>query len=636
MRGLSCLSTMAGLLALASIARAQPATCIPAARGVPWLPGPPTWWPGSTQFMRSAAVAPDDPRWVGAFQHAFAFAGLPSETRMRIVADADDLYFGVWSERELTSVAIGFVAEDQAGTPQRLIVLKLIASLVPGPTSNTPRQLLEYGRWNATTGRWQLLASTLAVPPGADAGVDAVNDQVIEWGNALVGANTAARVMHWRVNRSELEERLMASIDGARFWAGVVRTGRVGTAVNNYPDVWPPASASNATLTNLLGSSGMAAPASIALPASNASLFGYAGAGCSGVALDPNGIFIEHADGSRNTTVHVPSSGAPTDDYVALPNYAGFDPPLVQGVFRLARWGSQTSTRSAAAWQPIGPLTGPSDRWVASSTSDIRLTDCSATDCPPPMGAQDEHQCLLVELRKDPGRDESVTFVRDSAYQNLEFASVNSFRREGVSRQWVYRDRFRIAAPDFNDPEALGRAFRYQVTFDAVGIPGLGGVPVEPDEDLAAFLDAPYESAGLQTGPALIASVQREELDSGDETGATQVPFAYVFELPEPGLEWRLSVLDASGSPIVEGTDQPLTIDLLRGDEGADLELVLESLSSSLPTDPAEPDEEDPLPVPRCSSAGASGNSRATPWALGTLLLAAALRRQRAARTSAR
>jgi hypothetical protein len=117
----------------------------------------------------------------------------------------------------------------------------------------------------------------------------------------------------------------------------------------------------------------------------------------------------------------------------------------IRASFSLANWGSQFSEVTAASWRPIISNQLYSDaqgearhKWpdpnvpadVTLATTMVRNVNAylNATFAggPPPLGSQNPHQCMLVELTSD---DPNIVIQTSSIYANMNIVSASTYRR---------------------------------------------------------------------------------------------------------------------------------------------------------------------------------------------------------------
>ena len=138
------------------------------------------------------------------------------------------------------------------------------------------------------------------------------------------------------------------------------------------------------------------------------------------------------------------------NQFFAIPTFPGglsqAQRESVRATFSLANWGSQFSTPTAASWRPIPGGTdvhytdanaearfvwpGPAEPTAPGSfvTTLVRNINkfLNNDPGPKPAGAQNPHQCMLVELSAE---DPTVVVTTSSAYTNMNVASASTFRR---------------------------------------------------------------------------------------------------------------------------------------------------------------------------------------------------------------
>ena len=187
----------------------------------------------------------------------------------------------------------------------------------------------------------------------------------------------------------------------------------------------------------------------------------------------------------------------------------------VRATFSLANWGSQYSDPTAASWRPIpggtdtqyldvngdcrfiwpGPAepTGPTS-FVTTLVRNINKF-LNAYPGPYPVGAQNPHQCMLVELSSI---DPAVIITTSSVYQNMNVANASTFRRHAeisvvgappISAQprdvFLYVQKFNMPPVAKKDERPPGGS-----TFgrDSFSFAARGGPQSNDVEDIAAFV----------------------------------------------------------------------------------------------------------------------------------------------------
>jgi hypothetical protein len=157
------------------------------------------------------------------------------------------------------------------------------------------------------------------------------------------------------------------------------------------------------------------------------------------------------APGSPYDVNHTPNVSLPQfqNEFFAVPTFpAGTNAEALRARFSLANWGSQYTESTSRSWRPIPGL---EDVQYLPANGDMRMVwpqateDTSATGfvtplvrninrflnavgagVPPPSGAQNPHQCMLVELSST---DPNVIITRSSTYKNMNVVNVSTFRR---------------------------------------------------------------------------------------------------------------------------------------------------------------------------------------------------------------
>ena len=271
------------------------------------------------------------------------------------------------------------------------------------------------------------------------------------------------------------------------------------------------------------------------------------------------------------------------NQFFAIPTFPGglsqAQRESVRATFSLANWGSQFSTPTAASWRPIPGGTdvhytdanaearfvwpGPAEPTAPGSfvTTLVRNINkfLNNDPGPKPAGAQNPHQCMLVELSAE---DPTVVVTTSSAYTNMNVASASTFRRAAeisvvgappISAQ--PRDVF-LYVQKFNMPKvvdrgggdgdgngggdlALNNALKRRPN-SAFGVAGSQGPPISDVEEIAAFVPTMAVHCYIDTG---------KKLELADKSKVPilrpQTAFGYFVQHDAGLVGWETRIYDA-------------------------------------------------------------------------------------------
>ena len=395
------------------LARAD-SLCLPAAQGVPTLPGPPDWSAAGGPFGKKI----NDPRWVGAVRDDLPIAGtgVMPEVAVRGLFNGTKVYLsfqtlvdndGVTTDKD--SVYVGFATA--AGDARILKVTFAAAGPLNGDLNPASRALQT---WSLAAGTWSSSGVVQAWATTANA--------IALWADAPGGATNHT----WAVNMTfdtGVGSPLRTELGGAaitKIWYQVARYH--GTATGDLLDArhkWPPGSQAFID----------------ASPSNNVTTWGLLKLGTSdptcpsGISIDPfqigtlrSGLITSQVD-----TTTGPGTGN-KNRFIARPNPGPTSNSEIQGTFRIADWGSQIDA-STASWMVIAS-------GVANVAGDVAWTcgDGEASTCPALSHADaNPDQCMLVELSGlNPPGGQPVHFIRSSARRNMAFVSLSKFQREAT------------------------------------------------------------------------------------------------------------------------------------------------------------------------------------------------------------
>ncbi|HYP99077.1 MAG TPA: MYXO-CTERM sorting domain-containing protein [Polyangiaceae bacterium] len=370
--------------------------CVPSALGVPGRSGPPEWASGSAVDHKI-----DDPRWVGATSQAYPLAGSSAQSQVRALVHGNTLYlsFQVFVDANATggedSVYVALAKNDTS--PGKLVRVK-ITTTTDGEAQGSAAYTSEYYTSTNATSAW-----TAHAP---DAGYAAMTQDLAIW-RSNGGDN-------WAVNlKINLADAALALTSPFKMWTGTV-VQEVSSPVPMFVTyAWPNGTA------GAVAASGTTPPPSTpnAIASGDWGDVSLGSAGCStGVSLAWNQIGVKSGSSLTHeiSTIH-------NNTFAAWPTYAGVSTGAgkIQAQFRIANWGS------AAEWTPL--FTAPID----SDASGKIEQECQQgagplPSCPTLAASQSSHQCMLVTLTSS----QSVTFLNDSVYRNMDFVNASYFERD--------------------------------------------------------------------------------------------------------------------------------------------------------------------------------------------------------------
>lgn len=369
--------------------------CVPPAYGVPGRPGPPEWASGSAIDTKI-----DDPRWVGATSQAYPVAGSSAQSQVRALVQGNTLYlsFQVFVDANGTggqdSVYVALAQNN--GSPGKLIRVK-VTTTTDGDAQGSAAYTSEYYTSTNATSAW-----TTHLP---DAGYTAMTQDLAIWRSG--GGD------NWAVNlKINLADAALGLSSPFKMWTGTV-VQEVSSPVPMFVTyAWPNGTA------GAVAASGTTAPPTTpnAIASGDWGDVSIGSAGCStGVSLAWNQIGIKSGSTLTNEI-----STINNNTFAAWPTYAGVSTGVdkIKAQFRIANWGS------AAEWTP---LFGP----IGSDASGKMEQECqqgsgSLPSCPTLTASQPRHQCMLVTLTST----QSVTFLNDSVYRNMDFVNTSYFERD--------------------------------------------------------------------------------------------------------------------------------------------------------------------------------------------------------------
>ena len=231
------------------------------------------------------------------------------------------------------------------------------------------------------------------------------------------------------------------------------------------------------------------------------------------------------------------------NEFFATPTFPGgmavADKESVRATFSLANWGSQYSTPTPASWRPIP---GGTDVNFQNANNDCRFAWPTAAEpngpgtfvktlvnninrylnawaggVPFPVGSQNPHQCMLVELSST---DPDVVITTSSVYTNMNIVDASVFRRFAEISvvgappiDVVPRDVF-LYVQKFNMPQIVkpGEEPRPPTDFnrDSFRLAAPGRPQSNDVEDVAAFIPTYTVHGYMDTGKFLT-------LENGDK-----------------------------------------------------------------------------------------------------------------------
>ena len=399
----------------------MPPICMPSAGGIPGAPGPPNWeQPVGPGLAASLNQRLDDPRWQGAGGSGWGApdigpgepsplgnaTGLPAVFRALSsgAPGARSLYLLWWVRADTSHDAsdqliVGFEAAN--GTAFSFLISPFTSS--PPAPGAIPLQV-PLGRMSA----FQRVAGVWGARPG---GVPTWLSSVWAW--ATAGQEWAVAMRVPLIAAGDLTNAGINLASPFRFWWELQVTSG---ATIVYGPRWPfnaPDFATNG-------------PGDPAMNWDDAHI--GADPSCAGVSVEWSDIGSANPGGAHQVDINAPNllHVDPGNTGAAVPANR------ILARFRIANWGSSTN------WLAIVP-----DGAATPEVPDTGGIGAGAIGTPvhghiqfpwtvPPAlraafvdGTRDRHQCMLVELS-----GANVTFVRDSAFRNMQFVGASTFTDE--------------------------------------------------------------------------------------------------------------------------------------------------------------------------------------------------------------
>ncbi len=406
--------------------------CIPDARGVPALPGPPNWWIANDP-NNPLRVGLDEPRWRGATMITYA-PGTSEEAVFRALHHNANLYLSWYVKADPTgptttdALYVGFSNPGAAGGPNSVMVRIGINTAGTNPSDTYS---IEIRKPNATvSGQWDVDSN-----PGA---ATWLTSRARIWTSVSVDGAT----IHWAVQMIvPLNQQLLPSMVSLpanfRMWFSM--------GVDFFPAqaqyTWPRTKA-DGTPATVTGSQTMPSFPDV----TEWGEFQVGGANCeANVSIEAAHIGTTNPDsheiiiGQINTFIARPrnlqEAGNPPDPAKNIPANA------IQARFRIANWGSQSDWNVPSAgvtpWEDITGNNAPGnnnnipafDPNNADPAHNLGLIEQPYTPDPSDFqGASPRrrrHQCMLVELTSTT----SLVFMPASVARNMNFVTASRFSR---------------------------------------------------------------------------------------------------------------------------------------------------------------------------------------------------------------
>jgi hypothetical protein len=465
--GLALACAITAFLLLGRVALA--AQCLTTPVALPGLSGPPVWFdPGAPSPLWRAEL--NDPRWAGAPIYTLcanldlsSCAPGTANAQFRVLLDGTTLYLAIQNlvDDATTSSDAVFV-----GVAQRAPALGArAASIVLGGGSpvtvpaGIPSDAIAPAPAPANVVA-TFSATTATLPGDWVVEKDALDPVIPAW---LPKIGASEGIALWKGSPGvQWAVTLKIDLTQLGYAAPITQPIRLFVGSRHVPSVCPtPGSCAQVPLpnvtTNTVRGSATIIPSN---PASWTEL--VPSAGCSGIEIDPSSIGVwtgasplssmiqacppaprpppaspwpPGCPGARNRFRVVPHNVPATSSGPATPH-------AVRANLRLANWGSTIDSMQHAPWQPIpgtgnplsDPVLGPAWQWIGSASGSPTIElECpllpGATYCPAIGNAglgpgQSPHQCLLAELKAQPGLN--LPFVSSAAYRNMIFANLSS------------------------------------------------------------------------------------------------------------------------------------------------------------------------------------------------------------------
>lgn len=426
------------LSSVAAIAHAD--TCFLPPTYVPGLYGPPKWLGAAATNSNPTGAWPTlhDPRWAGAPLQSFTGgSGLTGyEGAYRVAQEGDYLYVSYHTLLDIPSdvdvIYFGFALDATSGSNAYVVDIAPTAGSDPMVTDVGSLWKKTGGTWTQTTtaSEWSWLTD-LVTWNSADGVEWAINFKIKAKGAGGAGISTSDFKVFFGLG-------VGVGVGAAE---GVVSYTAPNVAGGPYiadTVVHIPADTTTWLTAKALGTT---CPAGV-------SLSGYDIG-----STHPSGSNWLYTDGTDNTFQIRPK------------NVAGRSPQLshtVRAKMWVADWGSQIADPAASVWAPVYGTDFADSRTVGSigswnwtwattapsgpavgSTDDVTIgftcaKESGATFCPKLTNVtttdDEQHQCVMVELRGDPnpGNSSHITFSNAAAYRNMEFAGLSTYTEEAT------------------------------------------------------------------------------------------------------------------------------------------------------------------------------------------------------------
>ena len=456
-RRLSTWLAIACLAACSLLAhRALAAQCLAAPARLPGLSGAPTWFdPGAPSPPWRAEL--NDPRWAGApvytlcssLDLASCAPGL-ANAQFRVLLEGTTLY-----------VSVQNLVDDTTTSDDKVFV----GVAQPAPALGARAVSVALGG-----------GSPIAVPPGIRS--DATPPAPVPTNGVVTFSATTANVPgNWAVEKNALDPTLpgwlpaIGAQPGIALWKG---SPGVSWAVTLQIDLLELGYAAPivAPIRLFVGSRHVTGVGQVLLPNITTNTVGnaetnapkdaatwttFVPSGCSGIELDFSSIGVWTGASPLSSRITACPATAPwppgcpgaTNTFRVtphnVPDSAARDatPHAIRANLRLANWGSTIDSWQHAPWQDMPGIGAPFEQttlgnppwqWIGSTSGSptIQFTcpiESGHTYCPAIGNAgsgagQSSHQCMLAEVRPQPGLN--LPFVNAAAYRNMIFANLSS------------------------------------------------------------------------------------------------------------------------------------------------------------------------------------------------------------------
>ncbi len=415
-------------------------TCIPAAHGVPALPGPPNWWDTTQPEPNywNKFDDNDDPRWNGSSRKGFDGGGLEhmsfralhavegGQTYLYLAWDVkvdpsadlngDGIFLGLQrsgGDAYIIKIVAFSSADhpDASATPSRAVLKKVGTAWVQQPeytwVGKYARSWLKPSGPGVTTNKWAIHVRVPLLPAGD------INNDGIFLGNVAAGATFSL----W----SHVDVDGLGGATIAYAWprGALITADKGGNLTDVYPD---PSTWDTITVSS--------------------------SAGCgTGISLRPQDIGTTNIDPATNLPAphlilfeYPVTVNAPVNHFVVKVNHSPVPPgtnvpPVaahgIRATARIANWGTQPDWNNVpnpttTLWREVLPLVAKENAASIPAGSagtiefDWTLTDAEAKEFASSPPVRRSHQCFLVQLSGG-----GVDFINDSAYRNMDVSKAS-------------------------------------------------------------------------------------------------------------------------------------------------------------------------------------------------------------------